>query len=519
MSRKVNLDAIIHREDFEISDGIRQGIGYAKDTVSINDLKKGEFFFSFLRKPDFQRETNEWDSNKVINLIHSFLEDDLIPAIILWRSASGYIFVIDGSHRLSALAAWINDDYGDGKISKLFYDGIISEDQIKIAEETRRIIKKRIGSFDDHQRAIEKPESVSPEILNRAKRMGALAIQLQWVYGDASKAEDSFFKINQQASPIDQTELRVLQARKKPNGIAARAIVRSGKGHKYWSAFQQEVQDEIQIISKRVNELLFTPPLDTPIKTLDIPIGGKVYAAQSLPLVLDFINIVNNEKDKDQIPEDLDGSLTIKYLKTCRTILERINSNHPGSLGLHPAVYFYSSNGRHKPASFYAVAALILEMERQDLYRIFTDVRSQFEEMLIKYDYFTQQIVRHYRGAVPSYSAIKDFYMRCIMGLKEGKTPEEVIAEIINDPSFKFLTHTKSEIEISSQDFDTDRKSEVFIKEALRTGAIVRCSICNGFMHSNSISIDHIKRKQDGGTGSVENGQIAHFYCNTTYKN
>jgi hypothetical protein len=28
-----------------------------------------------------------------------------------------YIFVIDGGHRLSALRAWMEDDYGDGTIS------------------------------------------------------------------------------------------------------------------------------------------------------------------------------------------------------------------------------------------------------------------------------------------------------------------------------------------------------------------------------------------------------------------
>ncbi|WP_315790617.1 hypothetical protein [Fischerella sp. JS2] len=53
----------------------------------------------------------------------------MIPAVILWRSSSSYYFVIDGSHRLSSSIAWINDDYGDGKISKEFYDGDITEEQ------------------------------------------------------------------------------------------------------------------------------------------------------------------------------------------------------------------------------------------------------------------------------------------------------------------------------------------------------------------------------------------------------
>ena len=53
--------------------------------------------------------------------------------------------------------------------------------------------------------------------------------------------------------------------------------------------------------------------------------------------------------------------------------------------------------------------------------------------------------------------------------------------------------------------------------EALSTS--VRCKICGGYIHKNSISIDHKIRKEDGGGGTVENAQISHPYCNTTYKN
>ncbi len=116
---KVNIDALIPREDFEVVETINPG--KKKETISIEDLKINSFFRSLLRKPDFQRETNEWDSAKIIQFIESFISDDLIPAIILWRSSSGYLFTIDGSHRLSSLIAWINDDYGDGKISRQFY--------------------------------------------------------------------------------------------------------------------------------------------------------------------------------------------------------------------------------------------------------------------------------------------------------------------------------------------------------------------------------------------------------------
>ncbi len=137
---KVNLDALIQREDFEVEDNSNPG--KKKETISIEDINPDSFFFSTIRKPDFQRETNEWDKSKVCEFIKSFVEGDLIPAIILWRSKGGYLFVIDGSHRLSSLSAWVNNDYGDGKISNLFYDGVIPDEQLKISEETRKIINK-----------------------------------------------------------------------------------------------------------------------------------------------------------------------------------------------------------------------------------------------------------------------------------------------------------------------------------------------------------------------------------------
>jgi len=514
---KVNLDAIIPREDFEVEENATPG--KKKETLSIEDIKSDSFFFSNVRKPDFQRETNEWDSKKIADFIESFLDGDLIPAIILWRSTGGYLFVIDGSHRLSSLAAWINDDYGDGPISKQFYDGIIPDEQIEIAEETRKIIRKRIGSYLDYKLALSNPEKVSPEILRKAKNLAALAIQLQWVDGGANKAENSFFKINQQAAPIDKTELVLLEARRKPNCIAARAIIRSGKGHKYWSNFSKDNQTTIQELAKEINSVLFTPKLETPIKTLDIPVGGKNYSAHTLPLILEFINIVNNIPTdfKESLEDDLTGDVTVKILKQTRRIAWRINSNHPSSLGLHPIVYFYSQDGRHKVASFYATLAFVKELEEKKKLSEFSSVRPQFEDILLQNDTLIQQINRKYRSAIASYSQIKDFYISIIELLQKGVDENEVISQLIKTSKFNYLTLTVEQNEITTNKFSTERKSAVYIKEALSNAP--KCKLCGGYIHRNSISIDHIDRKQDGGLGTIENGQITHPYCNTTLKN
>jgi hypothetical protein len=141
---------------------------------------------------------------------------------------------------------------------------------------------------------------------------------VQWVNGDATKAEHSFFKINQQGTPIDPTELSMLKARSSSNAMAARAIIRAGVGHKYWSKFPPEIQMDIEKEAKNVYDNLFRPQLQTPIKTTDIPIAGKAYSAGTLPLIFDLVNLANNKvsgRVTEDIPRDVDGKQTVEFSK------------------------------------------------------------------------------------------------------------------------------------------------------------------------------------------------------------
>ena len=70
----VSLDALIPREAFEIKDQPERNMGRSILTIGIRDLEQSSFFYPFLRKPDFQRETNEWDATKICEFIESFLE-------------------------------------------------------------------------------------------------------------------------------------------------------------------------------------------------------------------------------------------------------------------------------------------------------------------------------------------------------------------------------------------------------------------------------------------------------------
>ena len=168
----VNLDAMIPRQDFEVTD---EEQFLAIQTLQIRDLEPG-FFYNALRKPDFQRETSSWPPRKICEFIRTFLDGELIPSIILWQAGS-QIFVIDGSHRLSALIAWVLDDYGDRQRSRDFFENTIPPEQEKAASALRNLVTQDIGSYAEYKKAAETPGTSKPTVLARANRLGSRALQ------------------------------------------------------------------------------------------------------------------------------------------------------------------------------------------------------------------------------------------------------------------------------------------------------------------------------------------------------
>ncbi|WP_421302347.1 DUF262 domain-containing protein [Aeromonas veronii] len=118
-SNLVNLDAMIKRADFAYEKEEQDSFEKFHN-IPVREFLEGGLTGPILRKPDFQRETNHWSPEQVVSLLECYINGDLIPSVILWKS-SAFIFVIDGGHRLSVLKAWVEDDYGDGQMShKLF---------------------------------------------------------------------------------------------------------------------------------------------------------------------------------------------------------------------------------------------------------------------------------------------------------------------------------------------------------------------------------------------------------------
>jgi len=202
-------------------------------------------------------------------------------------------------------------------------------------------------------------------------------------------------------------------------------------------------------------------------------------------------------------------------LKNTVKIVRRFTTTHPSSLGLHPAVYFYSEKGRYQPTAFMAWIELVKDFDTNNGFDRFIEIRSELEKTLVSYKYLTNQITAKYGSALKGYRQLKEVYELLIDLVSKGRSTEEVGIELKN--TFPYLNMDyKGEI-ARSPDFNANTKSEVFINAALSEAP--KCKICNSYIHLKSITIDHVDRKEDGGIGVAGNGQIAHPYCNSTYKN
>ena len=529
MANRLVLDAMIQRADFWQKESGKKSYNTASakptSSITFENLRSDSNFVLSLRKPDFQRETNQWSVNQSLVFLQSFLDGDLVPSVILWQSDEGFIFAIDGAHRLSTLRAWIEDDYGDGSLSIAFFGGEIPQEQKRSGKAMRVAVERQIGSY----RALKDKLSArasNPDIEydartnKRLKHLGSRQLELQWVTGDADVAEASFFKINTQGTPLDKTEEALLRNRNRAPAIAARSIVRAATGHKYWSKFDERTRTEIENLASEANTLLFQPEIMNPIKTLQLPLGGSASTLDALSLLIRLLSITDGTQTVrrpklEDADNDVDGALTVATLRNALATLELISGNASCSLGMHPAVYFYSDRGKYLPDLLLGMAYLlkgkILNNDKH-FFKKFTLGRSIIENFLTTNKALISQMLQQINSS-SRVERVSDIVNYLVASASAGLTIEGVAGAARLKGSILDLRE-----KVEGKSFSDTAKSTILIREALQSA--IRCPICQGLIEpSMSVSYDHIMRKQDGGSSDDSNGQICHPYCNTGFKN
>lgn len=516
-NKRVNLDAMILRLD--LSTMAKGTISASSDTgIPVSELARNRLHFRLLRKPDFQRVTNEWDIDNVVRLIKSFRDADLIPALIMWHSDPGFHFVIDGAHRLSALIAWVNNDYGDKAISENFFDGKISKHQKDIAQQCRDRVAVEVGTYNDLSKALD-DESPSPQRLRWASNISK-SLVTQWVGGDAETAEKSFITINSRAIQINDTELLMIRTRRKPNVIAARALIRAATGHEYWSAFDAENKDAIRKRATQVYDILFEPETADAARSIEMPIAGKSYSANALRMALEVVNIstgIKSRQDLEESGDDNDGSKTVRALDKTYGNVKYIAGDQLSSLGLHPSVYFWGATGNHQPSAFLAIISF-LQYLSQDKARLFEfcSHRADFEEFLVVEEGLIKFILGKFGGWTKSVPAVLEMYKIIMSGLAEGHEAGQIRKSILQNPRFQGLSEMMELSGYPNKKIARGTKIAVARRELLANA--VRCGICHSRLPSSAFSDDHMVRVQDGGRGSEDNIQLTHPFCNSGFK-
>ena len=179
-------------------------------------------------------------------------------------------------------------------------------------------------------------------------------------------------------------------------------------------------------------------------------------------------------------------------------------------------MYFYGATGRYQPPAFLAAVRFIQELEERRQFNKFTAARARFENFLLTYRYFTNQVIGRYGSGTKSMDPLVTLYHVILDGVTAGKTDKEIVADLQSQRKLNALKEMTEEDREYRKNFSRDTKSMAFLRDALQNA--LRCKICGARIHKQSISIDHIERKEDGGRGDVGNAQLTHPYCNSGYK-
>lgn len=504
----VNLEAMIQREDLRS----KKQANANNSPIPITELQMGRNIYHLLRKPFFQRETDDWSIDHVVRLIESFRDAQLIPAVILW-DAEGSTFVIDGAHRLSVFIAWVNDDYGDRHISQAFFKHGIPKKQREVAEECRRRIAAA-GCTYSTLSALSSLQTRTPEQMRFSSNISR-PIETQRVLGDAEMAATSFLLINQRSVQIDPTERYFIEEEGSPNVVAARAIASNTKGHAYWGGFDPKSVEVIVDKAQKIYAAVFEPEDAVPKVDTELQPAGQPRTANGLRLALDLVNITNGITGMPTgQAKDSDGSETAKYLTRTYKIVKYISGNDSASLSLHPAVYFWGASGNHRPSIFLAVVSLIAEMIENEELRDFTMVRARLEEFLVGNASIGKKLLSKHGGWKKSVAPVKRLLRTVFERLRDGKSIAEIELEISGNPK---IANDSDGYQMQAQEIDkwTEARQNARIKASLASA--IRCDICHARLVTADISDDHKTRRADGG-GSAPIAELTHHYCNHGFK-
>lgn len=526
---------------------------HKKDNMEYRDFlpdASGLSFWDRLRKPEFQRATNDWNDEKILSLLKTMRDNQVIPGVILWlNTQTSHIFVLDGAHRLSAIRAWITDDWGDSEQAKQY--GYVEDSELKAAKRIRTLVDTVMGSHLACQAAGKKfrslvdanetpSEHLDPEVESRGKFMynlnTALRIPIQWVTGDYETAEQSFININTGGTPLSDQEVDFLQNRRSPIARAINGVASNGTKPTLWIKHK----DECNQLSTELYRLLLAPSDSSFLKHVtDYPLCLvkkqknfdrylflqnlfclSIYGETGADKLRAIITDCANEENDDTV-----SGKTLEHLRNVKGLVAHIYSKQSQSLGLYPAFYFYTNKGQYRDFLFALFLAWVAQGSSQEIIERkirFTQARDIFEEAwMIGKEWIFKAHSR--KGAGParlskSYiDALQFLIDEAVLAKDRSGTAYDVLDTYLKEQDAKihgeFVKEFKKVKGTPYKRFAQSIKLQSQFLTVFHT-ATTRCSICGGRVHPDSYQVDHVTKRASGGTDSIENAAWVHPFCN-----
>ncbi|MCB8566302.1 DUF262 domain-containing protein [Fusobacterium ulcerans] len=424
---KVKLELLVKRGEVTEENYISQN---NTTQITLNNLMYSDLIYKRLRKPYFQRDTNSWSVERIKQLINTFKEEMLIPSVILWDSRADGIFIVDGAHRLSALIAWVNDDYGKTTDYKKHI-------QIK------KYIDETVGNFN------ELKNSTDPKHEQLLNILAMKAIHIQWIIGNYNLVKASFIRINEQGVTISLDEKELIKNDETAIAKLSRNILSYVGGQN--KVIQKNDLDDI-------HEKLFMPKYN---KNNNIyPMCGDIYDNFLISRIFKLIKVIDNEKNYEY--DDL--------LKQFKEIINLITEQ----LELNNRVYFYGINSQYKESALCGIPKFILSLINKNELKKFIDNRGKFEQYLIENPEHIQQIIRKHREVQKSLKSLEKYYLLLLNSI-EKEDMDILIKE------FSFLKKEKL----------TGRTKSITEKYHNEIRALRKCRFCGGYINNYSIKDIH----------------------------
>jgi hypothetical protein len=428
---KCNLEHLIPRSNVDTTENFQTlSQSDRRSSFNLTDLEKGQFFYQQLKKPIFQRDTNQWTVERVEKLINTFLDDGLIPAIILWEDLEGNIYIIDGAHRISSLIAWVNSDYGK--------ENELNDSNHQVIED---YFSQQIGKYSEIKSSTDEKYKQAKQII--AKR----SIAVQWVTGDYNKVKESFIRINEQGVVITADEKELIENDQLPTSQLSRAILGHGLGQ-----ISNNQNEKTKLLFNR----FFVPFLSHQLN--NYPLCGSLNEDFVISKVYNAVKIID---DAEKLDIDM---LEAKVIDVLTFIQDYLN--------ISQKAYFYGATKHFKTNSFYGfIRFAVLLNENAKLSELFIKNRKKFEEFLVNNEKHIQTIARKKRQAKKAYEEVSSYYTSLLISCENAD-----FSDLKSRYNYLDFGENKHQ---TSKEKTIQKNYEIFISE------IPRCIVCDGFLDGN----------------------------------